>query len=271
VDSALGFLPLGPGNLWHYKRYDTQNGTLLSYRYLDKWITADTLVNNHHFWILNTGLWPNANMSREMIRVDSASSIVYHIYPQGFYESGGDSLRAGVGPGYHSTCLFFGDLTVLGIVTKAKSFGHQGDGGDYYTYAYGFGIVQNSAVWPTGGPMVGYADSLCYARINGNEYGTYLSVSNPNEVFPEQFSLEQNYPNPFNPLTTIRYGLPNRWHVSLAVFNTLGQQVALLENGEREAGYHEVRFDGSGLSSGVYFYRMHAGTYVETKRLLLVK
>jgi len=88
---------------------------------------------------------------------------------------------------------------------------------------------------------------------------------------PFEFILLQNYPNPFNPSTTIRYGLPRRSPVTLTVFNTLGQQVAALVNGEMEAGYHEVQFSGSGLSSGVYFYQLKAGTSVETKRLLLVR
>ncbi len=87
---------------------------------------------------------------------------------------------------------------------------------------------------------------------------------------PTAFGLDQNFPNPFNPSTTIRYGLPNRSQVTLAIFNTLGQQVALLQNGEQEAGYHEVRFDGENLSSGVYFYRIQAGEFVATKRLLLL-
>jgi hypothetical protein len=65
--------------------------------------------------------------------------------------------------------------------------------------------------------------------------------------------------------------LPNRSHVTLIVFNTLGQQVATLVQGEQEAGYHEVKLDATGLSSGVYFYRLHAGTYVETRKLLLLK
>ena len=88
---------------------------------------------------------------------------------------------------------------------------------------------------------------------------------------PLLFDLEQNYPNPFNPTTTIRYGLPYRSSVTLAVFNTLGQQVATLVQGEEEAGYHEVRFDGTGLSSGVYFYRLTAGTFVQSRKLLLLK
>ena len=87
---------------------------------------------------------------------------------------------------------------------------------------------------------------------------------------PQEFELS-NYPNPFNPTTTIRYGLPFQSRVNLAVFNTLGQQVAVLQNGEQDAGYHEVRFDAVGLSSGVYFYRLQAETYVQTRKLLLLK
>jgi hypothetical protein len=90
-------------------------------------------------------------------------------------------------------------------------------------------------------------------------------------VLPNDFLLHQNFPNPFNPSTTIRYGLPNRVHVTLSVFNALGQQVAVLQNGEQEAGYHQVQFDGTDLSSGVYFYRLKTGDLTQTKRLMLLK
>ncbi len=88
---------------------------------------------------------------------------------------------------------------------------------------------------------------------------------------PRYFILDQNYPNPFNPSTTIRYGLPHKTTVQLSVYNILGQSVSTLVNGEQEAGYHEVQFDGSKLASGVYLYRMQAGTYVEMRKLLLVR
>jgi predicted GH43/DUF377 family glycosyl hydrolase len=87
----------------------------------------------------------------------------------------------------------------------------------------------------------------------------------------DAFALMQNYPNPFNPETVIRYTLPRRSHVSLGVYDILGQQVADLVHGEVEAGTNEIRFDGTGLASGVYFYRIEAGSFTETKRLLLVK
>ena len=87
-------------------------------------------------------------------------------------------------------------------------------------------------------------------------------------ALPVSFALEQNFPNPFNPSTTIRYALPRRSHVILEVFTTLGQSVTTLFTGEQEAGYHEVRFDGNSLVSGVYFYRIRAGDFVRTMKLL---
>jgi hypothetical protein len=83
-----------------------------------------------------------------------------------------------------------------------------------------------------------------------------------------QFTLDA-YPNPFNPSTTIRYSIPVQSAVKLTLFNVLGQQVAVLDAGEREAGYHEVRFEATGLASGVYLYRLQAGNAVEAKKLLL--
>jgi hypothetical protein len=88
---------------------------------------------------------------------------------------------------------------------------------------------------------------------------------------PLEFTLKQNYPNPFNPTTTIAFGLLQRARVRLTVYNALGEQVAELTNGEQDAGYHEVKFDGTGLSSGAYFYRIQAGDFLATKRLLLLK
>ena len=88
---------------------------------------------------------------------------------------------------------------------------------------------------------------------------------------PQLYTLQQNYPNPFNPSTTIRFAIPERSHVQLTVFNTLGQQVATLVQGEQEAGYHEVQFDASELASGVYLYRLQAGDFVQTRKLLSLK
>ncbi len=109
-----------------------------------------------------------------------------------------------------------------------------------------------------------------YKTVGGDSLGKAIPLMN-SDAKPTDYEVSQNYPNPFNPSTTIRYGLPSRAHVTLAVFNTLGQQVATLIQGEQKAGYHEVRFDGSTLPSGIYFYRIQAGTFTDTKKLLLVR
>jgi hypothetical protein len=88
---------------------------------------------------------------------------------------------------------------------------------------------------------------------------------------PSEVVLHQNYPNPFNPLTTIRFGLPERAYVHLDVFNVLGQRVADLVNTEMEAGFHEVQFEGSHLSSGLYFCTLRAGKSVVSRKILLTK
>jgi hypothetical protein len=87
----------------------------------------------------------------------------------------------------------------------------------------------------------------------------------------KEFALEQNYPNPFNPTTVIQYALPLRARANVTVFNALGQVVRELVNEDEDAGVHEVRFDGTGVASGVYFYRLRAGSYVETKKLTLLR
>jgi hypothetical protein len=93
----------------------------------------------------------------------------------------------------------------------------------------------------------------------------------PGVGVPRICVLEQNYPNPFNPSTTIRYGLPGRSHVTLSVFNTLGQLVAVIQEGEQEAGFHRAVFDASRLASGVYLYRLRAGDFVQSRKLLLLR
>lgn len=86
-----------------------------------------------------------------------------------------------------------------------------------------------------------------------------------------EYSLLQNYPNPFNPSTVIEFNIPNNGNVSLKVFNILGQEVAELLNNEIAAGYHKINFDGTNLSSGIYFYRIFAGDFVKTNKMLLIK
>jgi uncharacterized protein (DUF1501 family) len=88
---------------------------------------------------------------------------------------------------------------------------------------------------------------------------------------PTKYALEQNFPNPFNPSTVIRYDLPRASDVTIDVYNSAGEKIATLVDSPQSAGNHEVNFNGGTLASGVYFYRLRAGGYQETKKMLLVK
>ena len=98
-----------------------------------------------------------------------------------------------------------------------------------------------------------------------------LTDVSKNEVAPTDFKLFQNYPNPFNPNTKINFTLTRSSHVSLKVYNLLGQEKAQLINKELSVGYHEVSFDGSAFPSGVYLYRIKAGDFIQSKKMVLLK
>ena len=102
--------------------------------------------------------------------------------------------------------------------------------------------------------------------------GVNLPISkNTQYSVPSKFNLNQNYPNPFNPTTNIRYTLPASQHVTITVYNTLGQLVATLIDKDQAAGSYTIHFDAHTLPSGMYIYRLKAGNYTETKKMMLIK
>jgi aminopeptidase N len=146
-------------------------------------------------------------------------------------------------------------------------------------------VLDDSTITDTSrlvGPLASITEY--FWRVNARNGGGTTAYSTPSNFtttfqsgvtdeknIPREFSLRQNYPNPFNPATLITYGLPHKSYVSVAVFNLLGQRVAVVDEGEREAGYHDVVFDGKSLASGVYLYRIQAGEFVQTRKLILMK
>jgi hypothetical protein len=125
----------------------------------------------------------------------------------------------------------------------------------------------------TGGP------SYFMPRIVIIQGGRLRTISDPTLVsvraleapLPAEFRLDQNYPNPFNPLTYIRFAVKKKSHVSLIVYNLLGQPVATVVNEDLQAGEYEAPFSSNGLASGVYVYRMTTNRFVESRRMLLLK
>lgn len=116
---------------------------------------------------------------------------------------------------------------------------------------------------------------LYYAAFNSGIFRYELGGSSTNSELSsevvEDFRLDQNYPNPFNPSTNINFNLPESGLVTLKVYNLLGQEIAELVNDRMVSGSHSINFDASGLSSGVYIYRLQAGNQVQTKKMMLIK
>ncbi|MGE5365164.1 MAG: T9SS type A sorting domain-containing protein [Bacteroidota bacterium] len=115
--------------------------------------------------------------------------------------------------------------------------------------------------------------SLSYRlkQIDNDGKYTYSSIVEVANNIVEKFELAQNYPNPFNPSTKIKFSLPEKSAVSLRVFNSLGQEVSTLVNGEMEAGTHEASFNASGLPSGIYVCKISAGKYSAVRKMMMIK
>jgi methionine-rich copper-binding protein CopC len=101
--------------------------------------------------------------------------------------------------------------------------------------------------------------------------GTTVALSGIGSNLPDEYALSQNYPNPFNPSTNISFALPEANHVRLDIYNVLGQKVETLLDENMPAGNHEVEWHASTAASGVYFYRLEAGTFSETKKMMYLK
>lgn len=158
------------------------------------------------------------------------------------------------------------------LVLKYNAQGDQVWQAIYYTLpgpneAYGLYADENGNVYVTGRSITP-GQSYDYATVKFSQV-TDIGPSS-NEISGE-FRLYQNYPNPFNPSTTIAYDSPHSGFVTLKIFNLLGQEVATLVNEHKSAGYYQVAFDAKGLASGVYLYRLQAGLFTQTKKMLLLR
>ncbi len=107
--------------------------------------------------------------------------------------------------------------------------------------------------------------------IMTDKFEEVMPVENDEIVLPSEYGLSQNYPNPFNPSTKIKYSIPQSSHVLIKIFDVLGNEVLTLANSQKSVGNYEVTFNASSLPSGIYFYQLIAGNFVETKKMILIK
>jgi hypothetical protein len=120
--------------------------------------------------------------------------------------------------------------------------------------------------------FAGTTEGVFLSTNNGTTWkSTTTGIAGSSVPSPDGFELAQNYPNPFNPTTVIRYQIPTNSYVSLEVYDLLGRKIGTLVSQHQSPGAHAVTFNASNLSSGVYFYRLTAGRFIETKKLMLTK
>ncbi len=141
-------------------------------------------------------------------------------------------------------------------------------------------VVSTIDGFPVGSLIWDDTQNAAYAAAHANELGAvmsaYYAADGPLSVKAKTgvattFDLSQNYPNPFNPSTQIDFSIPQQSNVQLKVYNTLGQLVATLVNGNLSAGSHSVTFDARNLASGLYIYRLSAGNFTSVKKMMLLK
>ncbi|MEN3039453.1 MAG: T9SS type A sorting domain-containing protein [Candidatus Kryptonium sp.] len=119
---------------------------------------------------------------------------------------------------------------------------------------------------------IGYEYKIVAVSLSGQRQEIGTIYAKPGVEIPSKFVLYQNYPNPFNPGTEIKFDLPESGYVKLEIFNTVGERIAVLYDGYMEAGYGKtIRWDANGFPSGVYFYKLSTGKYVDVKKMVLMK
>jgi hypothetical protein len=270
-DSLLAYYPLAVGDVWQYVAVGGSGTSIWTVTVL-----KDTLLDDGNTWKLVRSTESGAGDYFE--RVDSASGNVYH---RGAYSGLLDSLRASPGDIVRSVRLFGSAYqeyllaepdTVLGLPTMVRHAAAMITPDVLaYDLAMGFGLTFEEYSSEGGYPWGGWSVArLQYAKIDGREFGTLLSAP-AGAPLPAAFRLSQNFPNPFNPATRIAYAVPAEAYVSLAVYDVFGREVARLVGERKPAGEYAATWNAGGSPSGVYFYRLTAGRYAETKKMIILR
>ena len=135
-------------------------------------------------------------------------------------------------------------------------------------HSFPFDVVAECSQFKFSAPFIGGYQIL---PRDLNDFTGVTGAGSVSTVIPDKFSLEQNYPNPFNPVTNLEFGISDLGFVSLKVYDVLGKELKILVNEIRQPGNYKIEFDGSNLTSGIYFYTLNADGYSETKRMILLK
>jgi len=273
----LEFYPYNIDNSWSYVwvYHDVLNDYYEAGR--EKiFISKDTVVDNIKYWVIQYDIHGYGNYTKYLERIDSVTGNVLRISDlssgnidciDNVYANVGDtisisnnrdipyctnmvinSIRDTVINNFQTTIREVTGLPQLNKLFFARKIGLLGSGSNYWI------------------------DS---AKVNGMAYNHITDIHEKTNPIVTHFNLQQNYPNPFNPSTLIKYSVVNSANVSLKIYDVLGNEVATLINEEKLSGSYEVVFDtkegSQNLASGVYFYQLRAGDFVQTKKMILLR
>jgi hypothetical protein len=269
------YFPLAVGNSYTYL---TVNNFFQQYR-RKATITKDTIINNKkYFYCYNFPIFMPG-----WIRYDSARSNLLKYNPNQSCSNYSqevivDSLAMSVNNSINCffesinlrKCTALGSQSVFGVTRNTKSFLHDGLIYSNLTYASGIGVISYCSGEPP--PCESYT-TLIGCVLNGVVMGDTLltGTEQTNTTLPDKFFLAQNYPNPFNPETVISFAVPKSSFVSLKIYNALGVEMTTLINEEIKSGYYNYKWNGQNLPSGIYYYKILAGEFTETRKMILVK
>ena len=259
------YFPIKEGNVWVYSYYNTQFGQ--SGRF-SRTISENLVVNGHKYLYYNG----------QYQRVDSVNANIYFYTTNGGcswlqYEKTADSLAARMndtvktGCGIsHKLCIDTNQRVLFGTGRRTKNIGLGSSG---IVYAKDFGIME---LYTQSGNVY-YVENLIGCILNGIVYGdtSLTGITQISRNIPESFSLSQNYPNPFNPSTNIGFRIPKSEFVNLKVHDLIGREVAQLVNEELKPGIYSIDWNAENYPSGIYLYTINAGSFTDTKKMVLIK
>ncbi len=290
-DEVFDYYPLAIGNRWVYEEntiyYDTiPHG---DYNILIKEVLRDTIApNNKKYYVIkDETIW---GVDEVLERIDSTEGKVYRYdenssLPDNEYviddllaEKGDtvQSYRMGYYEGSFTRVLDEVTFEKWGLTKPKKVYEQYILHPPVYSLTQGIGLDSIYKYFDFGDTWIVLKGCI----INGTVYGdtTVVSVEDETPNLPTEFYLSQNYPNPFNPSTKIKFTIPNvgrrgssTYNVTLKVYDVLGKEVATLVNEELPPGEYEIEFDATGLPSGVYFYQLKAGNFIQTKKMILLR
>ncbi|MFA6598141.1 MAG: T9SS type A sorting domain-containing protein [Ignavibacteriaceae bacterium] len=271
---AQNYFPLAVGNKWQFKVTDWDPS--VPYTKIDTTtveVIKDTLAPNNISYFLLNNAFPLGDLVRSDAfgiyyydALDSTDCLVYNYnaelsqqYKTG-YQAGGDSAIV--------TLEHIDSLNVFMKTIKILSFSYNSMIGHRITFGKNTGPI----TYNTSGDGVSSRTDyeLIGYKIDDQIVGSLTDVKNESAPL-DKYWLDQNYPNPFNPATTFSFSIPEGQIVELTIYNILGTKLMTLLNEYKQSGKHTLEFNATGLPSGVYFYRLKTGQFIQTKKLVLLK